>query len=188
MFEVEQKFWVDNLETLEGRLRAIGAVEGPTERHADEYFNHPSRDFAETKAALRIRRVNQVAHITYKGTKLPGVVKARMEMEWCLSPGDHDGKLTAQLWTALGFRSVAVVHKSRRVFRCEQLGGDLSITIDSVEGVGQFSEVELVVSHQVEIEAARDRIVDVSKQLGLSRIESKSYLNLLLNAGSPPKT
>ncbi len=188
MFEVEQKFWVDDLNSLEDRLRSLGAVEGPTEQHADEYFNHPSRDFSETKEALRIRRINHVAHITYKGTKLPGTVKARLEMEWCLAPGDHDGTLTAKLWTTLGFRSVAIVHKSRRVFRCDTLGQGLSITIDLVDGVGQFSEVELVVSREDEIEAARDRIIDASKQLGLSRTEPRSYLNLLLNIDLRPKT
>jgi adenylate cyclase, class 2 len=188
MFEVEQKFWIDDLVQLEDRLHSLGAAEATAQQHADEYFNHPSRDFAETKEALRIRRIDNVAHVTYKGPKLPGDVKARQEMEWCLSPGDSDGSLTAKLWTTLGFRSVSIVRKSRRIFSCERFGSDLSITIDSVEGVGQFTEVELVVSHEKEVEAARHRIINVAKQLGLSRMEPSSYLNLLLATNLPPRT
>ena len=49
------------------------------QEHVDTYYNHPSRDFAETREALRIRRVDGVPMVTYKGTKLPGEVKARRE-------------------------------------------------------------------------------------------------------------
>lgn len=188
MFEVEQKYWVDDLDALQSKLRALGAVEGETQQHADEYFNHPSRDFAQTHEALRIRHVDDVAYVTYKGTKLPGAVKARVEMEWSLSPGDPEGAQTAALWTILGFRRVAIVRKSRRTFRCEPLGSDLSITIDSVADVGLFSEVELVVSHQDEVALARERILGIGVQLGFKRMEPRSYLSLLLAGKSTANT
>ncbi len=186
MLEVEQKYWIDNLESLEQRLRELAATAGPIEQHADEYFNHPTRDFAETKEALRIRRVDGVAHITYKAPKLPGAVKAREEMEWCLSPGDADGSLTSRLWLTLGFRSVAVVKKTRRTYSCPSLGGDLSITIDKVVGVGLLAEVEVVIDDPAEVEAARRRVEVAAKQLRLHRVEPRSYLGLLLAEGIKP--
>lgn len=49
MFEVEQKFHVDDLANLEKRLHELGAAEQPSQQHIDTYYNHPSRDFAETR-------------------------------------------------------------------------------------------------------------------------------------------
>ncbi len=180
MLEVEQKFWIDDALRLQDLLLSHGAIEGMAEDHCDRYFNHPSRDFSETSEALRIRRIDGIAHITYKGAKLPGSVKARTEMEWCLAPGDADGSLTEKLWITLGFRPVAIVSKQRRVFQCHAFGDDLTVTIDQVAEVGLFSEIELVVASENDVDRARARIVAVSRQLQLQRVESQSYLSLLL--------
>lgn len=180
MIEIEQKFWVQDLPALLAALQEQGAVAGPVEEQSDRYFNHPSRDFRETQEALRIRRVNGVAHITYKGPKFPGTVKARTEMEWCLSPGDSDGSLTEQLWLTLGFRPVAEVRKQRQSFRGGSLGGEIVVAVDRVEELGVLAEVELVIAGAEQMEAARERVLAVAARLGLHQAEPQSYLSLCL--------
>lgn len=179
-FEIEQKFHIDDLELLQRRLSELGAVEEGLHQHADSYYNHPCRDFRETKEALRIRRVNGVPMITYKGTKLPGAVKARLEREWRLDPGDPDGSLMEELLRLLGFQPVATVRKRRRSFALPGHLGDFLVVIDEVQSLGTFAEVELVVAEDSEIESARERISTLSKEIGLTRPEPRSYLTMLL--------
>lgn len=179
-FEVEQKFHVDDLAGLEKRLREIGAVEGRCEQHADTYFNHPNRDFVQTREALRVRRIDGEPLITYKGTKLPGDIKARLEMEWRLDPGDRDGSRTEELLQILSFRRVATVNKRRRHFSMPAQWADFGVMIDEVDSLGLFAEIELTVGESTEIEAARERIRWAARQLELQRAETRSYLTLFL--------
>ena len=185
MFEVEQKFHIEDLEKLENRLAVFFAdgiaVEQDVQVHRDTYYNHPCRDFASTHEALRVRRCNDVPMVTYKGTKLPGKIKARRELEWRLDPGDHDGSQTEELFVLLGFRRVAEVVKTRRSFLFERDLSGFTVTIDDVQSVGLFAEIELVVDDLNEIEPARDRIGQFAQRLGLHRDEPRSYLRMLLN-------
>jgi adenylate cyclase class 2 len=193
--EVEQKYHVDDAVALQKRLIDLGAHEQPAQQHADTYYNHPSRDFAETHEALRVRRCCGVPLITYKGTKLPGAVKARREMEWRLDPGDPDGSSTEELFVQLGFRKVATVRKSRRSFILSHEAREFTITLDLVDSLGCFAEIELVIkntentpdqstpdSGSVAIEAARKQIVNLAPKLGLHRDEPRSYLRMLLES------
>ena len=183
MFEVEQKFHLDDTDAFIKKLKNRAAVEQAEGQHVDTYFNHPSRDFAETHEALRIRRVDGIPQVTYKGPKLPGNVKAREELEWRLDPGDKDGSKTEQLWLALGFQKVALVKKHRRTFTLT-LGSDhsssLTVTVDNVVDLGMFVEVERVVESAADVEQARLEIVAFSQKLGLIQPESRSYLRMLL--------
>jgi adenylate cyclase, class 2 len=162
-------------------LNQLGAVEGPTHQHVDQYFNHPCRDFAQTQEAFRLRRVDGIPLVTYKGPKLPGTVKARQELEWRLDPGDADGSKFEELLALLSFRPVAVVEKSRRCFSLPH-SLDMSVVIDEVRGLGSFTEIELVLSSEAEIELARSRITELGGQLGLLQPESRSYLRMLLES------
>ena len=55
MIEVELKYRLDDPESLLSALIARGAEPGAATIERDVYFNHPSRDFAETDEALRLR-------------------------------------------------------------------------------------------------------------------------------------
>ena len=55
MVEVELKYWLHEPEDLLASLIARGAVRGGETAQADYYFDHPSRRFAESDEAFRIR-------------------------------------------------------------------------------------------------------------------------------------
>ena len=179
-FEVEQKYHLRDLEAFEQSLHSWGAVEGSTEQHADTYYNHPCRDFAETTEALRLRRVNTVPMITYKGPKLPGSIKARRELEWCVGPGDGDGTLTEELLESLDFKRLATVRKSRRPFTAHDSEGPFGIVIDEVQHLGLFAEIEVMVDFEGKVEPARQRIERIAHHLGLHQPEFQSYLRMVL--------
>lgn len=194
VLEIEQKYHIDDVASLEASLIELGALEQSLQQHADTYFNHPSRDFAQTHEALRVRFSNGIPMVTYKGTKLPGAVKARRELEWRLDPGDADGTQMQTLLKLLGFREVATVRKSRRSFSFQQQDSDFTITIDQVESVGLFAEIELVVqvapdgsdasteARDALVGETRDKIVKLASQLGLRRDQPRSYLRMLLES------
>lgn len=69
MFEIEMKFKAEPTADLRTRLATLGGVFEGVQLHCDRYYNHPARDFAQTSEALRIRRVDGVPMITYKGPR-----------------------------------------------------------------------------------------------------------------------
>ncbi len=140
MWEVEQKFWLSEKESVLRLLGTLGAVVRPTLVQDDTYFAHPSRDFRSTDEALRIRRQAEgdaeTTWLTYKGPRLPGPAKTRRELETPLA-GPHAETL-AETLTALGFVAVATVHKVRESYRLSIAPWQFLVCLDQVRGLGTF--------------------------------------------------
>lgn len=81
MYEVEQKYPVADVAELEGRLGDAGALWHGVVEQVDRYFGHPSRDFAVTDEALRLRSTADGVVITWKGPRLDAAAKTRREIE-----------------------------------------------------------------------------------------------------------
>jgi len=178
-YEVEQKFPVADMAALESKLVELGAAISGPRLEVDLYFAHPTRDFARTDEALRIRRRGRASFITYKGPKLDRTTKTRREIELPLHPEAASADAWQELLEALGFQPVAEVRKSRRkadiLWRDRRVEGSL----DEVERLGTFAELELVVEDQ-DVEAAKACIASLAEKLGLGRGQRRSYLELLL--------
>jgi adenylate cyclase, class 2 len=181
-YEVEMKFPVAEMAVLETRLTGLGATIADSQPEVDTYFAHPARDFAKTDEALRIRRKGIANFITYKGAKIDAATKTRREIDLPLPPGED----TAQAWTsllqALGFAIAGEVRKSRRKAQVDWQGRSVEVSLDHVEQLGMFVELELVVEPKG-VQAAKACIVSLAKDLGLEGSERRSYLELLLEQG-----
>src|SRR5207253_2313519 len=105
-YEVEQKVRFSDLRAIDEKLRQLGAAEGPAIVQIDCYFRHPSRDFAQTDEALRIRTVGNEHWITYKGPKIDLETKTRRELELPIGAGQQTIDGFTELLEALGFSSV----------------------------------------------------------------------------------
>jgi adenylate cyclase, class 2 len=183
-YEVEQKFRVPDLLAIEARLTAMGVEIAPPHEEADLYFAHPARDFAKTDEALRLRRKGDHYRITYKGPKIDATTKTRREIELPLPPGQRAFADWTELLEALGFRGVAEVRKSRRKAIVPWQGREIEASLDQVERVGTFVELEQVADVD-DMEAAKTAIASLARELGLSGSERTSYLEMLLkNIGS----
>jgi adenylate cyclase class 2 len=181
-FEVEQKHRVaiDDGWPLAIRLAAHGGTLGPPVDQSDRYFNHPSREFAKTDEALRIRTIGDESFITYKGPKLDRVTKTRRELELPLHPNDPHGGHAVELLQALGFVPVIVVEKTRRPFTIVHLGREVDGAYDIVDQLGVFVELELVVD-EGELDEAKRIIASLAEELELGPSVRESYLELLLS-------
>lgn len=184
-YEVEMKFPVADMATLESRLAELGATISDAKTEVDTYFAHPARDFAQTDEALRIRRKGSYNFVTYKGPKLDKTTKTRHEIDLPIA----DGEESAQAWTgllqALGFRSVGEVRKSRRKAYIAWQERSVEASLDAIEGLGPFAELELVVE-PAEMEAAKSCIASLAERLGLEGSERRSYLELVLAKCTSP--
>ena len=163
-YEVEQKHRVDDVAALTALLAQRRVQLEPAIAQSDQYFAHPARDFVKTDEALRIRTSDRKSFVTYKGPKLDVVTKTRRELELPLNEQDADGSQFAELLAALGFRPVATVRKQRRIFRIDHAGRHVEGSIDEVDGVGTFVELELI-SDDANLEAAKQVIRELAAEL-----------------------
>jgi len=181
-YEVEQKFRLQRPDDLEDRLSELGTSFGPAVEQCDHYFAHPARDFATTDEALRIRSVGALNYVTYKGPKVDSATKTRREIELPIESSGVGADHFAQLLVALGFTSVATVRKDRRRTSVIVGGRPVEICLDYIEPLGWFAELEMVVD-DAGLDAARATVLELGETLGLTQVERRSYLEMLLFAG-----
>ena len=170
MIEIEVKARASH-RFLRERLATMGVEPEGIQEHLDTYYNSPVRDFSNTDEALRIRSVNERSVLTYKGKKLDSVSKTRPEFET-----EVDGDNARSILVALGFFESGVVRKKREVFSYQ----DMTIALDSVEGLGEFIEVEK--QADCNIKEHSDEIFAFLEKLGIQKEDSirTSYLEMVL--------
>jgi len=185
MYEVEMKFRVDDLAGLEKRLAQYGVEFGGEVEENDQFYQHPSRDFVRTDEALRLRRrrlpdETMECFLTYKGPKIDSETKTRREIEIPLP----DPESLDMILSALGFRRQGQVRKFRR--RGELLYGDrqFDILLDRLPvlenrgATGTFVELETLAEEE-NLHEARQSLLELAAELGLSESIRTSYLGLL---------
>ncbi len=178
-YEVEMKFSVADPSALEGRLAGFGATISADQLETDVYFAHPARDFAQTDEALRIRRKESANFITYKGPKIDAATKTRHEIDLPLPPGEEAARAWTELLNSLGFSAVGEVRKRRRKAHVDWQGRRIEISLDRVEQLGMFVELELI-ADAGDLDSARSCVVSLAEALKLESGERRSYLELLM--------
>jgi adenylate cyclase, class 2 len=178
-WEVEQKYRVADAKVLETKIKSLGGLPTGIEHQTDTYFRHPCRDFKKTDEAFRFRTINDETFVTYKGPRLAGPVKTRPEIELPIVSNTIEQWRT--IWLALGFTIAADVRKTRHVFSILWRSTPVVIALDQVEGLGSFAEIELVVDREQDLSHAHELIQSLAVQIGLTDVEKRSYLGLVLD-------
>lgn len=179
MLEIEMKFAVEDFRPIEEKLTQWQASGAARRQDADRYFNAPDRDFAQTDEALRLRSIGAKNYITYKGPKTDAQTKTRTELELPLLDGVETRNGFQQLLEHLKYRFVALVEKGRTVYHLHRGAFDLEVCLDEVDGLRKFVELEIV-AEENQLEAARAVLLQLAGELGLTRSERRSYLQMLL--------
>ena len=181
-YEVEQKFPVMDIQALQERLIALGATIGEVQVENDLYYAHPARDFAMTDEALRIRRNGLKNFLTYKGPKIDATTKTRREIDLPLPDGEDSAQDWSSMLETLGFKPVGEVLKWRRKARILWQNQAIECSLDDVQGLGEYCELELLTNF-ADLEPAKACIASLADKLGLKQSERRSYLELLLAPG-----
>lgn len=178
MIEVEVKAKINSFEEMENKLDKIGAIRSKKEFQEDIYFNSPIVDFAKTDEALRIRTTredeNENIFITYKGPKIDQNSKTRKEIEM----GIDDAEKCSGIFEEIGFVKVRTVRKNRQYYEYE----NFEISLDDVEGLDPYMEIEIGLNDGEDYSQAQNKIFELFEILGITDgFERTSYLELLEN-------
>jgi adenylate cyclase class 2 len=176
MLEIELKVRISSLEAVRRELHRLNAQFSGRIHEHDVYYNAPHRDFAVTDEAIRVRYTNDHAVVTYKGAKIPSSgLKAREELNTAV----ESGEIFEQVLDRLGFKKTAEVNKWRENYKL----GTIAISLDSVDELGTFAEIEIMTEEDSSI--ASERIEKIAKELGIQGEPIlASYLELLLSKRS----
>ncbi len=172
MLEVEVKYAVPSLDEVRAKLLALGAEQCGSQHERDVYYNAPHRDFGETDEALRVRYAEGTCTVTYKGPKirLKGT-KAREEFNMQVD----SGLTVEEILGRVGFAATAEVNKDREFLEID----GATVTLDTVEGLGTFIEIEVLAEENGE--NAADRVNALAKELGVEGPPlHTSYLEMIL--------
>jgi len=181
-FEVEVKYRLVDHDHLVRRLRERGAARRAEIDQEDIYLSHPARDFAVTNEAFRIRRAGEENRITYKGPRRSGPTKTREEIEIRFVDGDEASRQLLRLLENLGFRPIATIRKRRAAYHLNGEGREIEVVLDQVEGLGEFAEIETLAAAPADLPAAQTAVLAVASELGLTEVEPRSYLRMVLEA------
>lgn len=139
--EVEQKYSVPDPGALRQRLTDLGGKPGEPVRQVDTYLNAPDRDFLAPPVIsewLRLRETGQGSSVNYK-LWLPEDAPQKTHCDEYESPvGDLEA--VRRMFTALGYRQIAIVDKTRVEWTLPD--GLVLPAIDTVAGLGTFAEFE----------------------------------------------
>ena len=115
--------------------------------------------------------------LTYKGPLVDAESKTRAEHETAVADGDT----AAGILAGLGFEPAAVVEKDRTFFGLD----GYTVSLDTVDGLGEFVEVEGEAASEDDVADVREGAADVLRGLGLDPDDQirTSYLGLLLDVG-----
>ena len=190
------KFRVEDPEKYEKQLRTfLNVTFGPETFERDEFYRCDKLGFPGEGKMLRVRRRGSYLAATYKGPRLDETTKSREEIELPLVvPSSNDSAIRDALvdrtygdWSRffqrLGFTPAAVVEKTRRRGLATFGGRNFEISLDTLEGLGVFTELETLASES-DFDAARDAVKTLAERLGLQDTIVKSYLALKMEAES----
>ncbi len=180
MFEVELKYPVARHDDIRQQLLVMDSTQTGISEHSDEYFNQTLLDFAGNDIALRIRSQEDSHTLTYKGPNLDTRAKIREEIEIKLNTQDKE-KFRNMLF-GMGFHSVLLVRKQRESIAVRWKDEDIEICLDTIEGIGTFVELELVVESKQQVDSAKAILESLAKELSInSEPTTVSYLEMLLD-------
>jgi adenylate cyclase, class 2 len=179
MLEVELKVKIPSLDPVREKLVEKNAqFLGKVHEH-DIYYNAPHRDFSVTDEAVRVRYTDDHAVVTYKGPKIKKFgLKAREELNFAV----ENGKTFETMLDRLGFTLTTDVNKWRENYKFR----DASICLDTVEELGTFAEIEVIVEN--EADNPTTIIEKIAQEIGVEgETLLDSYLELLLNKRAAEK-
>ena len=172
MLEVELKVKIPSLDPAREQLVRRNAQSCGKVHEHDVYYNAPHRDFSITDEAVRVRYTGDHAVVTYKGPKIKKFgLKAREELNFAV----ESGKIFETMLDRLGFTKTLEVNKWRETFWL----GTASVSLDTVDGLGTFAEIEVIVEN--ESDNPTGQIGKIAKEIGVDGEPIlASYLELLL--------
>lgn len=162
MKEIELKFEIEDYNVAKSRIENAGAEYKDKYQQADLWLDTKDGRLRREGKGLRIRQENEKVILTLKSKIAYGKFKEVEELE--LELGDFETALG--IFRELGFEPCSETRKVREDWKL----GNVKVSLDKVEGLGVF----------LELEGSRREIEQVIKKLGLESSQriTKHYTTL----------
>lgn len=176
-YEVELKIQADH-DLVRDRLEELGASVERTVHQTDTYYKSPFEDLLDGDEALRVRRQwpldDETAEediLIYKGPLMESDSETHEELEAVVT----DSNAMIAILEKMGFEQATVIDKEREFYSID----GYTVTLDSVVGLGQFLQIELMTD---EVETAREDVLELLGEIGLNPEKQirNSYVDLKL--------
>lgn len=164
--EIEIKVRVENVKPLTKHLKDNAKFLNKN-RQVDHYFSAPHRNFVDKKPVeewLRLRNEEGKHSITYKYWHYDKDGKSNYCDEY--ETVVEDVEKIGLILSALNFESLIKVDKNRESYEFE----DYVVSIDNVDGLGDFVEVEYYGKDETEPKVITDKMVEFLKSLNVGKI------------------
>lgn len=180
MIEVEVKLKINSVEDVISKLKELGFSEAEMLRETDTYFDNKEGAIRHSDRALRIRETynynsdNSCCQINFKDKKYDNKSMSRPEFETEV----NDAESMIKIINGLGFFPVEPkVIKKRQILK----SSSISACVDTVEGLGNFLELEIITDSEQDRETELKKIESVISALGYGMADTTttSYLSAL---------
>lgn len=180
MIEVEIKLRISDREQVLAQLLELGFQRQSELVEVDRYFDNEEGRIRSSDQALRIREVTDLqsgertALVTFKGQRMDDATMTRPEYETKVSQADQ----LEQMLNALGYFAVRPYVEKKRL---ELVKDKMHACLDQVTDLGDFLELEIVVSEDTQRKKALSEIEIILHTLGyqISDTTTISYLTQL---------
>lgn len=170
MFEVEVKFKVKDKEKINCELKKLNCEFIQLHQCDHIYVKNGINDFniPSGENVLRIREENGVNYITLKQRL------NHLEYETIA----EDANIINNIFIALGYHKLVEVDKNRRQ---ANING-FNITVDEVDKLGCFVEIEKLTDNEQEIDNIKGEILKFADKLGFTQadIEERKYDTMMI--------
>ncbi|KAJ8944785.1 hypothetical protein NQ318_003653 [Aromia moschata] len=168
MRNVEIKAGIKNVNALISKVRSLSDNDGKIIKQHDTFFKVPQGRFKLRKFEEGNAELIYYERPDTEGPKVSSYEKANIS-------GEAVNDLSSILEKALGMQNV--VKKVRHLF----LVGQTRIHVDSVEGLGDFMELEVVLNDDQTLKDGENIALDLMKKLDVNKEDliSGAYADLL---------
>lgn len=169
-FEVERKFRVDDIDSVQRRLEQLGAVPFTLGNCETDIF----LDFSDGRLEAN-NQFQTLRHMLPSGRVL--WISKGPDKDECVAMDLDDYDKALSMLMSLGFEKKWQIRKSRDIYFVD----NFHVTLDNVDGLGSFVELAVMTDDENALSSLRDDVQRAAKQLGLIHYpeESQSYRELL---------
>ena len=140
----------------------------------DTYFTDPEEVFIKDRICLRTRKTNEDSlELTYK-PKTDNRTEQYGKKECNVSIDVKDYEDIRYILKELNYLEYVSFKKHRATYTKTIGGIEHNIMLDTIEGVGKFIELEMIVHSKAEQEKSREELDAFVERMGCSGLESKN--------------
>ncbi len=177
MFEIEFKFRVKDKKKIDNTFKKLNCKFSELHQCDHIYVKNGINNFNIPlgENVLRIREQNGVNYITLKQRL------NHLEYETIV----EDSNVINNIFITLGYHKLVEVDKYRKETNIK----GFNITVDEVDRLGSFVEIEKLTENEEEIEKIKDEILKFASELGFyeNDIEKEKYDAMILDLNNSDK-